>query len=502
MAFTTTASRRLILATAIAGLFGVSATPALADMETLLDKLHEKGVLSDDDYQQMRTEARSERRAQALKEAKEEEKKQQPAPSSDRFKMSDAIKSMELYGDLRLRYEDRIAIAPNNSELERQRWRYAFRLGVRGDVGSDWFYGLRLDTGTYGRSAWVTMADDNAGQGGKSSQAAKFNDTVAVGLAYIGYKPTSWLQVIGGRQPNPLYTTSMVWDPDITPEGLSEKLSFNLTDNFNLFGGASQFIYSAYATQGPAATSTGPATGPATTNSSVGLRRPNLMLYAFEVGGNYKFSPDSALKAAVNYYTYAGGLGTADYRSTFTGSGATYAGNIGINDLQIVEIPIEFRFPVGSLSGLVYGNFAKNTKGSDRATHAGFSNFGDQDKAYMIGLSLGSQGIPQGASSGATLGSSAKKGTWETRVYYQRIDQFALDPNQIDSDFFERTNMEGWFLAAAYSPADAIITTLRYGAAKRADKSLPTGGFNDDSSGLLNSIDKYRLVQFDVTLRF
>ncbi len=495
MGSTTAASKRLILATAIAGLFGASAAPALADMENLLDKLHEKGVLSDDDYNQMRTETRAERRAQALKEAKEEEKKNAPPPSSDKFKMSDAIKSMELFGDLRLRYEDRIAIAPSAAELERQRWRYAFRIGVRGDIGSDWFYGLRLDTGTYGRSAWVTFADDNANQGGKSSQSAKFNDAVAVGLAYVGWKPTSWLQVIGGRQPNPLYTTPMVWDPDITPEGLSEKLNFHLTDNFSLFGGASQFVYQAFASQGPAAAT-------ATTNSDVGLRRPNLMLYTFEAGANYKLSPDSALKGAVNYYRYAGGLGTADFRSTFTGTGATYAGNIGVNDLEVIEIPIEFRFPVASLSGLVYGNFAKNTKGSDRATHAGLSNFGDQDKAYQIGLSLGSQGIPQGAASGATYGSSAKKGTWETRVYYQRIDQFALDPNMIDSDFFERTNIEGWFAAVAYSPADAIITTLRYGSAKRANNNLETGGFNDDSSALGASIDKYKLLQFDVTLRF
>ena len=494
MGFTSTASKRLILATAIAGLFNI-APPAFADMETLLDKLHEKGVLSDDDYQNMRTETRADRRAQALKEAQEEEKKKQPAQDSARFKMSDAIKSMELYGDLRLRYEDRIAIAPNAAELERQRWRYALRVGVRGDIGSDFFYGLRLDTGLYGRSAWVTFADDNAGKDGKSSQASKFNDGVNVGLAYLGWKPTSWLQVIGGRQPNPLYTTPMVWDPDITPEGLAEKLSINLTDNFNLFGGASQFIYQGFASQGPAAAT-------ATTNSNVGLRRPNLMLYTFEAGGNYKLSPDSALKGAVNYYRYAGGLGTADYRSTFTGTGATYAGNIGVNDLEVIEIPLEFRFPVSKLSGLVYGNFAKNLKGSDRATKAGFASFGDQDKAMQIGLALGSQGIPQGAASGATYGSSAKKGTWETRVYWQRIGQFALDPNMIDSDFFERTNMEGWFLALACSPADAIITTFRYGSAKRANDNLGTGGFNDDSSGLAASIDKYKLMQFDVTLRF
>jgi phosphate-selective porin OprO/OprP len=74
MGFTTTASKRLILATAIASVFGASAAPAFADMETLLDKLHEKGVLSDEDYQQMRTETRADRRAEALKDASDAEK--------------------------------------------------------------------------------------------------------------------------------------------------------------------------------------------------------------------------------------------------------------------------------------------------------------------------------------------------------------------------------------------------------------------------------------------
>ena len=59
MGFMTKISKRLILAGVVAGLLGAFVTPALADMETLLDKLHEKGVLSDDDYQQMRTEARA-----------------------------------------------------------------------------------------------------------------------------------------------------------------------------------------------------------------------------------------------------------------------------------------------------------------------------------------------------------------------------------------------------------------------------------------------------------
>lgn len=491
MGFTSTASKRLILAAAIAGLFGASTAPAFADMETLLDKLHEKGVLGDEDYQQMRTEARADRRTQALKEAQEQEQKQHPpAADTGKFKVADAIKSMELFGDLRLRYEDRIATSPSDFNFDRQRWRYAFRIGVRGDIADDFFYGLRLDTGTYGRSAWVTYGDDNRQAGsGKTAQANKTNDAMNVGLAYLGWKPTSWLQIIGGRQPNPLYTTPMVWDPDITPEGLVEKASFKLTDNLNTFLTAGQFIYQDFS-------------GPSTHDSSLSVGRQDLMLYSFEAGANYKLGAESALKGAINYYTYAGGQTTADFRSTFTGSGTGYAGNIGVNDLEVVEIPLEFRFPIASYSGLLYANLAKNLKGSDRATRAGFSSYGDQDKAYQVGVSLGSQGIPQGAGTGAVYGNSAKKGTWETRVYWQRIEQFALDPNMIDSDFFERTNLEGWFLAAAYSPADAIITTLRYGQAKRYNNNLGTGGFNDDSSGLAASINKYKLAQFDVTLRF
>src|ERR1700675_1605192 len=133
MAFTTTASRRLILATAIAGLFGASATPAFADTETLLDKLHEKGVLSDDEYEQMRTEARADRRAQALKESQQVETEAKAKGSSaSTLKVPEVLKSMELYGDLRLRHENRIARAASDAATseERQRWRYALRVGL------------------------------------------------------------------------------------------------------------------------------------------------------------------------------------------------------------------------------------------------------------------------------------------------------------------------------------------------------------------------------------
>ena len=76
-------AKRLALAASIAALFcGFSAPAFSADTETLLDKLREKGVLTEEEYQEMRTEARTERRTRALKEASEEEKRGKKAESA------------------------------------------------------------------------------------------------------------------------------------------------------------------------------------------------------------------------------------------------------------------------------------------------------------------------------------------------------------------------------------------------------------------------------------
>ena len=501
MRFTTTASKRVILVAASAGLFCGLLTPALADMETLLDKLHEKGVLNDDDYEQMRTEARADRRAAALKNAGEGEKEHRAkAASASALKVPEALKSMELYGDLRLRYENRIARAASDAATseERQRWRYALRVGLRGDVSEDFFYGIRLDTGTYGRSAWVTMADDNSAgtpATSKASQSNKSNDAIAVGLAFIGWKPTEWAQVIAGRQGNPLFTTSMVWDPDITPEGLSEKFSYKLGDNATLFAVAGQYLYSQIGKRTGAwngATLDGPNLGLGSSQSAI--------LFASEFGGAYKFSENTAAKAAVNFYKYRLTDDETVFNTNFRGTGGS-ANDLGIRNLQVVEIPMEVRFPVAGLSGMVFADYAWNTLAKNRAAVSATPQYGSDNKALMLGLSLASSGVPQSANQGPALGNSAKKGTWEVRSYWQRTQQFALDQNMLDSDFFERTNTVGYYLAGAYSPANGIITTLRYGQAKRLNDNMGTGGFNDDSSNV-GTIDKYRIIQADLTLRF
>jgi hypothetical protein len=167
---------------------------------------------------------------------------------------------------------------------------------------------------------------------------------------------------------------------------------------------------------------------------------------------------------------------------------------------------------VGTLQARLFGDFAYNFKGDDRAHAAYYTNPGafpglsgpenGQNKAYQIGFGVGSAGPVYGPTQGLVYGSTSKKNTWEARVYWQHIEQYALDVNMIDSDFFEgRGNLQGIYSAFAYSFTDAIIGTIRYGYASQINNELGTGGNNLDIPGI-NPIKDYNVFQADLTWRF
>src|SRR4029077_10422933 len=64
----------------------------------------------------------------------------------------------------------------------------------------------------------VTFADESSG-----GPFSKGSDSINVGQAYLGYKGFKDITLTGGRMPNPLVVTPMLWDPDINPEGLAEQ---------------------------------------------------------------------------------------------------------------------------------------------------------------------------------------------------------------------------------------------------------------------------------------
>ena len=154
----------------------------------------------------------------------------------EKWKLFPAITELELFGDLRLRYEYRGGRLPSNDPdhpndwQERERERYRLRLGLRGTLLDDWFFGVRLETSASARSSNVTFgADTSTSSPGGGGPFAKGDDGIFVGQAYGGYKGFPGFTFTGGRMPNPFVRTLMVWDDDINPEGLAEQWKHTFT---------------------------------------------------------------------------------------------------------------------------------------------------------------------------------------------------------------------------------------------------------------------------------
>src|SRR5215469_11533549 len=117
------------------------------DAGALLDLLVKKKLITDQEAEEVRGEL--------VKETSE--------TSAGKWKLSTPITEIELYGDIRLRYQYNGGQTDDNSPLvhaahprpgdaghddwiERERERYRLRLGLRGTLADDWFFGIRLET--------------------------------------------------------------------------------------------------------------------------------------------------------------------------------------------------------------------------------------------------------------------------------------------------------------------------------------------------------------------
>ena len=460
-----------------------------------------------------------------------------PAPS--KWKISDGVKNVELFGDIRLRYESRSAEDPKGGSIDLDRLRYSVRVGLRGEAFDDFYYGVRIETSSNPRSSWGTFGNSSSGPFGKSTAG------INVGQVYLGWRPEEWVNFTVGKMPNPLYVTPMVWSPSLNPEGAAERFKFAIgeADFFANFG---QFLYQ---DTNPTRTSDG-YFNPLTVNST-GLP----FLLAWQAGVNYHLTEKVTLKVAPVLYQYANfntqplsasGTGySPDFFGIFVGQGQTigvngtpasynlagstpgfdgfYANQTGINNLLVLEFPVELNIKLDKLNLRFFGDYAQNLKGASRAqaaydaAHSAYFSLSGPGagqisqisspqihdvRAYQIGVGIGSTNLVYGPAQGLVYGTTSKKGAWEFRTYWQHIEQYALDPNLIDSDIFEgRENMEGIYAAFAYGFSDNIIGTVRYGYANRINDKLGTGGSNQDISQM-NPIDKYNLLQVELGFRF
>ena len=110
----------------------------------------------------------------------------------------------------------------------------------------------------------------------------------------------------------------------------------------------------------------------------------------------------------------------------------------------------------------IFGDFATNFEADDRADAAGHPEKGGDRYAYQIGLGIGQL---------------KKKKDWQIDAWWQHQDQYALDPNLVDTEMFDsKLNLEGVAVRAGYMLADAVSLNLTWSYAWQIDDSVGTGG--------------------------
>jgi len=391
---------RLALAVAVgtAGLAG-SARADTSDpaVRSLIGTLLQKGIISDDEAGKLQSQMDSQQTNAPV-----------PTPNSI-WKINPGIKDLELYGDLRTRFENRSELDPSADKVELQRFRYSARLGIRGEALDDFYYGFRVETASNARSTFVTMGTSASGipyQGPYGKSTAGIN----IGQVYIGWHPESWLDLTVGKMANPLYTTTMLWSRNINPEGLAERFHYSV-GQVSFFANFGQFLYQD--------------ANPVVESPDLGLGAPgylgngnNIFQVAWQSGLNYQITTNTSFKVAATLYEYYGlqpttsSAGLPPYFSdTYVGEGA-YAGpgtafgnygnsgyqspaistltpltgayiygypnnQVGINNLEVVEIPFEFNFKISQLDARIFGDGAYNFDGAARAeaAQAAYANY-------------------------------------------------------------------------------------------------------------------------------
>src|SRR5205807_2302900 len=112
-----------------------------------------------------------------------------------------------------------------NAGSQQDRWRFRLRIRDEVKLADNWFGGFELSTSSTSDSGNQTFGGKDAGSGIGGGGFDKYG--IFISRAYLGWNATDWATIIVGKQANPFYTTDLVWDPDINPDGLVETIAFH-----------------------------------------------------------------------------------------------------------------------------------------------------------------------------------------------------------------------------------------------------------------------------------
>ncbi len=504
-----------------AALTSMSAQAQSKADQALLDALVRKGVLTDKEANDISAEA-----ANAV-----------TAPPSSNIKIGDWIQQLNLGGDLRIRNQadEHTTMILTNPKLgsqdvnvDRDRWRFRLRLNADVVLQSNFFAGVQLAT-----------SDNRASDTKNATYTGGYdNYNIYISRAFMGWKPTPALTFIAGKQANPFYTTDLVYDPEVDPAGLVERIDLDKIFNFS-FG-------EPVADEGKAATPTPPAPAPGVSlelaliagqfifnnnNADSGNTQLKWDAYQFQqqllarlhIGDKLTITWAPGFLADNDASVGATALsanGTLLAPSATSGPGGGEPQNnsqpfpLTQRDLFIILAPGDITYKIFNQPLSLYWDFAYNTEGNDRFN----KDYGPLFSSYSY---VGKSSTPTFSGRlqpdlednmawlvGLRFGQNRKAGDFSISADYRQQGISSLDPNINNSNFaLSNLNSEGWEFNVAYNFTDFLSAVVTFYYSEALVKNLYGGFATGNVSGAVTQFPIARdredkVLQVNLLMKF
>jgi len=378
------------------------------ETDILIEKLVEKGVLTQGEAQKVLTETKEEMRKELAKGEIES--------------LPQWLQNIKLGGDFRLRHQ----WERTTGAVARCRGRIRFRLGLDAKVNNQIKVAAGLATGSGDpRSTNQTLERTFSGKG------------INLDYAYLEYIPTLWATVKAGKinsiEKVIFRPSDLLWDSDINPEGVSLLLSKKV-DAFNLFMNTNWWVLS---------------------ESSSDTSDP--YMYVIQPGVKYSFDEKAQLGLALAYYGFENVKGALLAYASGTNSGLTKTGDTVAGSLRYdydsiapsielgVKEPFGTTLPVPYLT--VFCDYVYNVDPEE-------DNMG-----YLVGLKFGSEKIK-------------KAKDWQVQYTYRRLEKDAWLDTFPDSDAYSgKTGVQGHEIVLSYGVGKNSSLGLDYYYMKKVGNS-------------------------------
>jgi hypothetical protein len=474
--------KNLLLALLCGGLLN-GTTPA-ATNDALLDLLVRKKLITAADADAVK--------AEMARESSES--------SAAKVKLSSAINELKLGGDMRLRYQydvrdlqrpqgDDEKDFPNDSQ--RSRFRYRLRLNADFKLKNDWFGGVQLVTGQPSDSDMQTMQDG-------------FSDwDIFISRAFLGWNAAKWLTLEAGKMPNPIYSTDLVWDPDINPAGFSQQIRFH-----ELFAGDS------------------PATSGLTKDGkSILAPKPEPLPWeltfiagelVYDDNPESDFDNDASTDAYIFTAQLMGGYQFGGVKATWAPgamffNAADLSGFLNENDfsdaagvsgesrkMTLLTAPGDVSFKLGRMPAKFYWDFAYNTQGQGRFDD--IYNLVVRDSSGRFSHSLHEPEDDFAWLVGVQIGENKKARDWSLAIDYRQTGISSVDPNLNESDFaLGELNTRGVRVKLFYNFTDFLNAGVSYSYAWNLRDDLFGGQATTGES--IGDTNVVKVLQLDLNLR-